>query len=296
MFAIIGPVQVPDLNAQANAIVSGVASPTAVAGFAHKIERDLKEGGLPCTVSGAALIVHKASLLDGHPKLAPTGSDLRKGKGGASILDEIKGRATLSLVLAIDLQTNVPKEDRADIAQEIALSLRERIPGYQFAGGRVHLIKDAARPVVMADEEEGLRAQLRRLPGGSVLQDRRDLLESIIATGRDPLDAILDVVERLSVAPKDEKGSLAYVRRHAGWLVPIAVGFQAIEPPRERRTARVPAGTYPHSYAACLTSIGEFKSLRSLLSHDKDVLDRSLWRHHHSPETGTYYVSATGSI
>lgn len=299
-FAIIGPLRVDDMSANQPDIIAGYPMPTAVAGLGYKAVLDLNRdlGVKAFEFAGASVIVHSHSMQDGHPKNPVVGTD---GSKGAPIVDELKARATLSFVFALDPVSDGPFGDSAVDDRDVAAAISKRLPGWFFGGGKVFLPdgKSASDTVVVSGKDD-FTASLRRLPPGTVLLDRRDLLEAQSETAADPLDALLDLVETRPFEGDAVDGKNAtpeYRRLKPGWLVPIFVGYQGIETPQPRIHARFNNGVTPHVYAESIYSIGEYKSLRSLLAiKGSEALDNSFWSHRVHRLAGTYYVSAINPL
>lgn len=295
-YAIVGPLRVDDISANQPDIIAGYPMPTAVAGFGYKVVLDLNHdlGQKAFRFDGASVIVHSHSMQDGHPKNPVVGTD---GSKGAPIVDELKARATLSFVFALDPASDGPFGDSVIDDQDVAAAISERLPGWFFGGGKIFLL-DGKRTsdTVTVSGREDLAASLRRLPAGFVLLDRRDLLEAQAETASDPLDALLDLVETRPIEDETIEGKDAkpeYRRLKPGWIVPIFVGYQGIETPQPRIHARLNNGVTPHVYAESIYSLGEYKSLRSLLAtKGSEALDESFWCHRVHRPAGTYYVSA----
>jgi CRISPR type I-F-associated protein Csy2 len=115
-------------------------------------------------------------------------------------------------------------------------------------------------------EIDDLGDTLRRLPPGHVLLDRSDLLEAATGEATDPLDGLLDVF----TWHRDPEGGFTnrFARDAEGrprYLVPLAVGYQAIEPIKATRTRRgTRSSQTPHVFAEGIASVGELVSSRKL--------------------------------
>jgi CRISPR type I-F-associated protein Csy2 len=142
--------------------------------------------------------------------------------------------------------------------------------------------------VPVAKNQDGLEKALRKIPAGYALLDRSDLLLGA-EEGKDPLDVLLDLVE---VAPQDSgDGEVRYGRKTRGWLVPVFVGYQAIERQQLRRGVRQ-ADAVGHVFGESLYSVGEFRSIRGLLAKTPDAIASAFWKHQYNPQSETYFVSA----
>lgn len=283
VYLVIGPLSVDGMTAQQPDIVAGYPAPTAVAGLGHKFSLDLKAAGIAGARSdGTAVIVHTHSLMAGHVKLPLEDKTKIRQNQGASILDEQRARLTVSLVIALSFDNDVQDADLHRIASEI-------VPSLYFGGGKVFPAVGKRRAEVLIAKDFGALADaITSVPAGFTLLDRSELLVSEDTT-RDPLDVLLDIVE---MVPQDTGGGdTRYARRNAGWLVPVFVGYQAIERMRPRRGLRN-ATAIGHVFAESVYSVGEFRSVRSIISKKPETLASAFWKHTYNPSTETYLVSA----
>lgn len=291
-FIVAGPYQVEDINGVHNDVVIGVVSPTALAGFGHKIEREVRKA-FPLSrfkTFGTSAIVHNWSKLEGHPKFPPP----KEATKGAPVLDEIKVRARMSFVYAVGC--GVDPEDFDEEMQRIQSFLRSKMIGFSFGGGSLFLPRglseeEMRRSVRIALDMGTLKDRLRELPRGNVLFDRGDILSREHRGDGDTLDRVLSVLTRTK---SEETGR--YSAATKGFIVPTNVGFQAVEEPSDRLCPRDVMKGYKHVYAESVTSLGEYRSVRSLLTGDTpNPLHGSFWTHYSNPAAGTYYVSAIGA-
>jgi CRISPR type I-F-associated protein Csy2 len=177
-------------------------------------------------------------------------------------------------------------------AQDLHITgeLERILPGLYFSGGKVFPMSMGRKSdVIVARTRQDLARELGRLPAGFLLVDRADMLENR-QDDQDSLDALLDIVESRPQMVDDK--DVQYARRYGGWLVPIFIGYQAIERMRKRSGLRHD-GAIGHVFAESVYSIGEFKSVRGLIAKGGDLLSSTFWKHQYNPSTETYFVSAT---
>lgn len=282
-YLVIGPMDVDGITAQQPDIIAGYPAPTAVAGLGHKLALDLSKTSVG-TVSalGTAVIVHSHSVMEGHVKLPLENKEKIQQNAGSSILDERRARASVSIVVAVDFDADVEDDLLVKHASEL-------LPGLYFAGGKVFPKSgNMLTKVLVAKNQDGLEKALRKIPAGYALLDRSDLLLGA-EEGKDPLDVLLDLVE---VTPQDSgDGEVRYGRKTRGWLVPVFVGYQAIERQQLRRGVRQ-ADAVGHVFGESLYSVGEFRSIRGLLAKTPDAIASAFWKHQYNPQSETYFVSA----
>lgn len=293
-FIVVGPYDIDGVNGVHNDLVVGLLSPTALAGLGHKVERDVSRGlpAIALRTLGTSAIVHSWSKMEGHPKFPPASRDATKG---APILDEVKLRARMSFIFEVRCDIDAESEDAEEAVDSIVSFISSNMLNCGFGGGRLFLARATGAAIknsVSIVRKDELVDLVRRMPGGHMLFDRRDLLSSSGRTQGDTLDQIL----RLLTRQKDQNSG-RYFAPVKGFVVPINVGFQALEKPAERANPRVPSARQKHVYAESITSLGEFKSVRSLIRNtDGSPFDGSFWTHHSNSDAGTYYVSASGKI
>lgn len=295
-YIVVGPVAVHDLAANHPDIIAGYPMPTAVAGFGYKLGIDIaREVGDLFKVAGTAVVVHNHSELMGHSKNPVEDKEKAKEGAGAPIIDEFRARAEMSFVVGFDDKGD--SDDLIDFSELVSAAefLERKIPEWLFGGGKVFPVIGASK--VTAATRDTLASTLRSLPAGYVLVDRHDLMENGVAKGRDSLDVLLDIIEFRDANAGMEKAEKNWERRQPGWIVPLCVGYQAIETPRVRAKSRINDGVTPHVYAESLYSTGEYKSLRTLLSlNGENALDGAFWRHRADKNSGTYFVSAMQTV
>lgn len=243
------------MQAMQNALVVGTPSPTAIAGFGHALARAV--GGQHL---GSAMVVHSFEVLPGHPKFVPD-----KDSAAASTVDERSSNGVITLAMLLD----VP--DDLDLDEDLTPAIRRMT---RFAGGVI-----AGEPRVVTLEPDRLEQHLRsKIGAGWLLVDRTDLMEEGAAAGRDPLDVIIDAMEIVDGE-----------RRQKGVVVPLHLGYQALEVPLHRAgTHRRPGENYKHALVEPVTGLGEFVSVRRRLA-DR----RYLWNHGYDSASGLYLVSGT---
>lgn len=288
-YLVIGPLSVDNLNATHPDIIAGYPMPTAVAGFGYKLGLDVNRiaNGMFKSI-GTAVVVHSHSELVGHSKNPVEVS----GKDAAPIIDEFRARAVLSFVLAFQGMD----EDGGDILdlQAIGDKLERKSPEWLFGGGKVFPNGLGVRKLVLAADADSLEVMLSKLPPGYVLFDRHDLIQKGVDEGNDTLDALLDLVEITKTLETTDKGqTVTSSRKQDGWIVPLTVGFQAIEVPKIRAKSRINDGITPHVFAETIYSAGEYKSLRTRIAlFGTEALDGAFWSHRGDRKSGTFYVSA----
>jgi CRISPR type I-F-associated protein Csy2 len=295
---VIGPFRLQGANAMHNDLCQGIVAPSALAGFGHAKERELAQEKAPLSLLGTGIIVHDYEIPQGQAKLPLSGSDLRSGKGAASIVAARTAHATISLVLELAPRAD-PEEVSADGLKDAAKFLASTCAGGRLGGGVLHPIYQGRFRTTfgIANDRHELRDLLRKSPGGWILKDRHDLLVDLSKQFDDPINALLHALVAVPIdedervkAEANSKARIMRKRNVPGVVVPIAVGYAAIERPKARRTLRSPKGEYLHAYAESVTSLGEYVHLgRSLRQEGADIFENALWRYR--PEGQALFVA-----
>ncbi|OQX11167.1 MAG: hypothetical protein BWK73_18355 [Thiothrix lacustris] len=293
-YVVLPGLQVKDFNAESNQYVVGIPAMTGFTGFGHGIERELNRLGWALQVEGVAVMLHDLRLHEGHPK-CPAAMLGAKDFINPPIIEEIKGDMRVTLVLRL-----VGNYDDEALSQKLAdsfASVETRQALYNWihanpcCGGSCHDLK-ALRLLVATETEDDdlLLKALRRLQQhdkGFWVVPRDDLLSERQAEGQDVLDALLDTQRRMKQADGRWRRD-AWIGDEKRWLVPLAIGYQAIEAPQPRQGVRKAA---PHIYAEPLTGLGELVYASHWLWRPDFVMDSVFWVHRHDAQQQTYFVT-----
>lgn len=270
--AIVIPVaRVDNVSAATSSLLVSPPTPLAALGLMRKMEIDLQQVGiLPRgrhPFECVSLIVHEFEISPGHRRIPPEMRGEENKKAGA-MLDDPEGHLLCTLVISARMA--------ADDLNAIKAHLARNIRGYRLGGGRIVRAgiaspdvgkdsKPGINPVEVAADEEQFQRILRALPSGSVLADRTYMLAENPEDpdGGDALDRLLDVVVRKKVTSGEGKqATTSWRRKHAGWLVPVAIGWRAISDVRMRKGMREAEGVVGHAWAEDVLGLGEWVSIR----------------------------------
>jgi len=259
-----------DISAHQNSLILGSPSPVTLCQMSLALCRKLNVHYL-----SSAAVIHGFTLNDGHPKFVP-----HEARDPTASTSDIRS-GNIRLTLLINIEQNQSQDDDVPdyVVRDMAAFLNDRLKSKvrrylrHVAGGRV--IEPPALSDISIHETETSALRQLRLLGGTVLIDRSDLL----VEHEDPLTGLL---VHLTIPSEDN------IRFEKGWLVPIHIGFQGIEPPTIRQADRQKHGeTIPHSFAECISSLGQYINVRQL-----NTLQGCFWKHYHDPAERTYYVAA----
>ena len=293
-FLLIPNIRIHNANAMSSPYSIGFPAMTAWLGAVHALQRKLQQ--LPdfetLCLSKVGVSCHQLEVQTHRSKgdfvssIIGTGNPLDKDGSRPSFIEEARCHVTVSLL--IEMSESDPEwEESLPIA--IAPMLRQM----KMAAGDVLSFRE---PQVLYLEEGNaseLKKLTQRLMLGHVLVERRQLLQDYVATNpeQDVLHALLahlHIRHRVAVDANQEAiaiGNNQYLweasRLQAGWLVPIAVGFQGISPlglAQNQRDAKT-----PHRFAESVLTLGEF-----VMPYRIERIDDMLWHYHVDAEQDLY--------
>ena len=293
-FLLIPHIRIHNANAMSSPYSIGFPAMTAWLGAVHALQRKLQQ--LPdfesLCLSKVGISCHQLEVQTHRSKgdfvssIIGTGNPLDKDGRRPSFIEEARCHVTVSLL--IEMSESDPEwEESLPIA--IAPMLRQM----KMAAGDVLSFRE---PQVLYLEEGNaskLKKLTQRLMLGHVLVERRQLLQDYVATNpeQDVLHALLahlHIRHRVAVDANQEAiaiGNNQYLweasRLQAGWLVPIAVGFQGISPLGLAQNQR-DANT-PHRFAESVLTLGEF-----VMPYRIENINEMLWQYHVDAEQDLY--------
>ena len=293
-FLLIPHIRIHNANAMSSPYSIGFPAMTAWLGAVHALQRKLQQ--LPdfenLCLSKVGISCHQLEVQTHRSKgdfvssIIGTGNPLDKDGSRPSFIEEARCHVTVSLL--IEMSESDPEwEESLPIA--IAPMLRQM----KMAAGDVLSFRE---PQVLYLEEGNaskLKMLMQRLMLGHVLVERRQLLQDYVNQNpeQDVLHALLahlHIRHRVAVDANQEAiaiGNNQYLweasRLQAGWLVPIAVGFQGISPLGLAQNQR-DANT-PHRFAESVLTLGEF-----VMPYRIERIDDMLWHYHVDAEQDLY--------
>lgn len=297
-------VQVENANA-ITGLTYGFPAISHFLGFTHALSRRLEQAhGL--RLGGCAVVVHQHQVQIRQPggrgdyvfalSRNPLVRNKKTGEFTTAPFNE-EGRMHLDVSLLIECEFNAddlpfggaqPEQDAAQLEHW----LRQQVPTLRLAGGTIKTLQ-MVRWFELAQDSGEQAKQVRRtlmglLPGFTLIQ-RHDLLvqhhEGRLAQSADAqlLDSLLDFVALQYRCEQSEEGEVNWGRVDkpgAGYLVPIAVGYQAISDlyaPGVVSHSRDPET--PFCFVESIYSIGQWLS-----PHRVGKLEQILWRYRHQDD------------
>ncbi|MBP6366768.1 MAG: type I-F CRISPR-associated protein Csy2 [Nitrosomonas sp.] len=283
-FLLLPHIKIHNANAMSSPYTIGFPAMTAWLGAVHALQRHLHQQGLSdVLLTGVAVSCHQFDLQtykgqgDFVHSIVGTANPLDKEGSRPAFVEE--ARCHLEVSLLIEYQ-GLDSDDRDQFEHRVNTQLQ----CMKFAGGDVLSVKPVELLSVDEDDDQDIKKALAKLMLGYVLIERRDLMiQTMQEKGKDALDALLDHLKVMHRATQDENGKVTWTstRKAAGWLVPIATGFQGISDLSKAKHQR-DIGT-PHRFAESVVTLGEF-----VMPYRIKTLDDMLWQHRVDTEQNLY--------
>lgn len=271
--AVIGPFQAESMNLDGNDQCAGLPSPTALLGFCDALSRLCTPDGKGASSDiAAALLIHRLELSSGQVRPSPE----KKGDGysNISIPEKLIGNGVCTvLIRGLGLGEN---------------RIRKTMPFMRFAGSPIFPPANQDRLSRFTIRyETSFADSMKRLRSGRFLAPRPDLcapagedVDSLQAlASRLGYRAVRDPVrqqhkddgsaEESSLQSMEDIGSddrkiadvpTRHVTKCPGWIVPVPVGYRALESIENARYRKGTRGTEPHIFATNLSGLAEIVS------------------------------------
>lgn len=284
---------IPHLKAQnANALSSpftiGFPAMTAWLGAVHALQRKLHAYGYTSLkFHAAAVVCHEFDLQsfkgvgDYVHSIIVTGNPLDKDGTRPAFIEEARCHLEVSIVIEY---TGIIKDDEGELLEEISHQLNSM----KIAGGDILSFNLPEFLKIEDGNDRDLRKLTRKLMPGYAIIERRELMVDAMKQGQDALDALLDYLAVHHSCEKDEKGNFIWIskRKTAGWVVPIATGFQGLTKLGQAKNQRDLETS--HRFAESVVTLGEF-----IMPYRIDSLDKILWRYHVDLKNNLYLCQQT---
>lgn len=289
---ILPHIKIHNANALSSPFTIGFPAMTAWLGFTHALERKLNQAGLnDLLLHSAAVVSHQCDVQthkgDGDfvHSIIGTGNPLDKDGSRSAFIEE--ARCHLDVSLIIEYTGN---EDQTEQQSFIEL-LQKTITHMKVAGGDVLSLKLPMIKAIDEKSEQETTALLRQLMPGYVLIERRDLMIEAMQQGADALDALLSYLSVNHSCEQFDNDTVVWQsqRKAAGWIVPIATGFQGISPLGQAKNQR--DSSVPHRFAESVVTLGEF-----VMAHKIKHIDDVLWQYSPDLENDLYLCQQVNAI
>lgn len=256
---------VQNANALSSPYTIGFPAMSAWLGFAHNLQRKLKEKGFKqFRILATAVISHDANLQvhrgngDYVNSIIGTANPLDKDGARSAFIEEARIHLKVSLLLECE---GVSKREE----EQFRLTLSKMLQHMRIAGGDILHFQD---PDLYNDPSDFTPFKRKLMPGFALIE-RNELMQEAMKEGKDALDALLHFTSVHNSYESDEEKWIAK-RATSGWIVPIGVGFQGISELGKAKNQRDTETL--HRFAESVVTLGEFKMVYKIES-----LDEILW-------------------
>jgi len=248
---------------------------TAWLGATHALQRKLNSDGFDeLKFNATAVLSHKADLQvhrgvgDYVNSIIGTSNPIDKDGKRPAFIEEARIHLDVSLIIEF---SELNKRDEEQFLERVSHHLQSRM---KMAGGDIFGFKKPTLDRIEDASEDDMKRIRRKLMPSYAIVERRDLMLEAMKSGLDAMDALLEYVTINHSCEKDEEGKVLWTskRKSAGWIVPIATGFQAISELGKAKNQR--DANKPHCFAESVVTLGEFKMLYKIAS-----LDEILWHY-----------------
>lgn len=287
---ILPRLKIHNANALSSPYTIGFPAMTAWLGFSHALQLKLNKASEDLEdlqFTSTAVVCHEFDLQtykgesDFNHSIISTSNPLKRDGKRPSTIEEARCHLTVSLVIeysGIDY-------DEALEMQEIISGLLHRM---KIASGDLMNTRLATELIPVKTQQETKQLMAKLMPGFTLVE-RRDLMtEAMQNENLDGMDALLSYLTINSQCEQQEekedeshKAQWTQSRKHAGWLVPIATGFQGMNEVSKVENQR--HTDYSHQFAETVVTLGEF-----IMPTRIDQLDNILW--HYADVSNNLYL------
>ena len=279
---------VHNANALSSPFTLGFPAMTAWLGATHALQRRLQEKGADIGCISTAVVSHQFDLQtyrgenDYVSSIIGTGNPLDKLGNRSSFIEEARCHLDVSLLIEVE---GVSQEQEEGFLEQVTHCLNAKM---KIAGGDIQSFKTPTIHVLEQNNVADLKRLTRKIMPGYVLVERRDLMAEAMAQGQDAMDAMIDYLAIHHSCTQSDDGIVSWAAHRksqkdkpAGWIVPIATGFQGISDLGQAKNQRDP--DVPHRFAESLVTLGEFK-----MPHRFHSIDDMLWCYHVDTQNNLY--------
>ena len=281
---IIPNILVHNANALSSPFTIGFPAMTAWLGATHALQRKLNSDGFEALKFNAtAVLSHKADLQvhrgvgDYVNSIIGTSNPVDKDGKRPAFIEEARIHLDVSLVIEF---SDLHKRDEDGFLERVSHHLQSRM---KMAGGDIFGFKKPTIERFDNENEDAVKRICGKLMPSYAIVERKDLMIEAMDRGLDAMDALLEYVTINHSCEKDDDGKVLWTskRKSAGWIVPIATGFQAVSELGKAKNQR--DADKPHCFAESVVTLGEFKMVYKIES-----LDEILWHYSVDKEHGLY--------
>lgn len=294
-FISIKNIEVKNANAASSYFTVGFPAITGILGAVHALERRLKlvSGLESLRLTGVIPACSDLSVKRFKPgfdyTLIQSRAPLSKSGGTLGIQEEAKCDLTLSIL--IEFEGVDP-----DFDEILMASVSKEFHRLKLASGDILAFDKIKCLTYDAESEDGLSSLKSALMPGNVLISRKDLVINEMTAGISALDAVLSFMHIYHKSIIDDSDNVVWEqkRKATGWIVPIAVGYQAITDETVARLQR--DMTTPHVFAESVVTLGEFVMAYKLGTDPEYPVESAIWRYAPVLEKGLYLCETHSNI
>lgn len=290
-FLLIPNLKIHNANAMSSPFTIGFPAMTAWLGAVHAIERKLNAKDINVQLSKVAVSCHQFDLQTYKGKgdyvhsIVGTANPLDKDGSRPAFIEEARCHLEVSLLIELEGFSKKLQEKLLEFMNHLVMRMK-------FASGDVL----TSRPceILFFDEDSeladsDLKKILHKLMLGNVLIERKDLVIESMTEGKDGIDSILEHLtanhhpEPLDTDSESDKTNWKISRKTAGWIVPIAVGYQGLSSLNNSPILNQRDNETPHRFAESVVTLGEF-----IMPYRAKSIDQILWEYHIDLENDLY--------
>ena len=281
---IIPKIEVHNANALSSPFTIGFPAMTAWLGATHALQRKLNSDGFETLKFVATGVVsHKVNLQvhkgvgDYVHSIVGTSNPVDKDGKRPAFIEEARVHLTISLIVEF---SGLHKREEEQFLKRVRHHLMSRM---KMAGGDILRFRKPTIDRVEDENEEDIKRVRRKLMSGYAIVERKDLMIEAMDRGLDAMDALLEYVSIENSCEQDDNNKVLWTsrRKSAGWIVPIAIGFQGISKLGKAKNQR--DADKPHRFAESVVTLGEFK-----MPYKIESLDEILWHYSIDSEHSLY--------
>lgn len=268
-YLFLDRIEIEGANAISSPLTYGFPAISGFLGAVHSLNRKLADAGITLDFSGVLIACHDIQVQRYRPHsyadytFNQTRNPVKKDGTTASIIEEGKVHLTVSLIVEVSTSRKEARDLNDDI-DNIEERCRQIIFQQRMAGGSIRAIKQA-RFFNVSDSD---KVKQSLLPAFVLMDAKQDLIDITHALQEsnpeaNSLDALIEVatLHHIPVETKISKSGwqTRSPKTGRGWLVPMPVGYQALNQkfePGQLQNCR--SADYPSQYVETLYSLGKW--------------------------------------
>jgi CRISPR-associated protein Csy2 len=308
---VLPRLRVQNANIISSPLTWGFPSMTAILGFAHALERQLHEMDIAKYSSlkfdGVGVVCHTFEPHTNQPTkysdhvFCLTRHPLDADGDSPALVQEGRGNMEISLVIKAsgdeDLLIKPESEQKLLVKQIAAIAEMLRIAGGSTIPARETKKNNEPQLIVSCNsddrEQKSKKIFISLLPGFALIS-REDVLSKrtaelqLVNSGATALDTLMEFSSISYECKRNDTNAEKFewiMRKKAGWIVPIPIGFRAISDlyaPGKVLNARDPHN--PFRFVESIYSLGQWVS-----PHRLNDINDIFWSYSYDADEGLYF-------